>query len=177
VAASPRGKGVSGQAAAHRQGGRRCAPTSLGLLDFVARRKTHCAPRRALRSNSCDESEHEARKRAATKSSKPRRLATMRRGLPGHAFAADMVGARRLHAHHVSSLCDADPRPSLAAESARSADRHSMSPCRVPPAATRGCTEGNRLLAAPTWIPGQARDDSPLASMCPRRVPSAATRG
>src|SRR6185436_10237277 len=108
----------------------------------------------------------------------------MRRGLPGHDFAADIVGARRLHAHHVSlrqavpgggdfcggcdawpgggracalrkltrrtclngapfgarsELCDADPRPSIAAESERSGDRHSMSPCRVPPAATRGC--------------------------------------
>ena len=42
--AKARGKIVSGQAAAHRQGGRCCAPTPLGLLDFVARRTTHCAP-------------------------------------------------------------------------------------------------------------------------------------
>src|SRR6187551_124077 len=85
-----RGKGVSGQAAAHRQGGRCFAPTPLSLLDFVARRKTRCAPRRALRSNSCDESVHEAL-RAATKSSKPRRLATMHRGLPEHAFAETVL--------------------------------------------------------------------------------------
>ena len=39
-----RGKVVSGQAAAHRQGGRCFAPTSLGLLGFVARRGTHYAP-------------------------------------------------------------------------------------------------------------------------------------
>ncbi len=32
------------------------------------------------------------------------------------------------------------PGPSIAAESERSGDRHSMSPCRVPPAATRGAT-------------------------------------
>ena len=37
-----------------------------------------------------------------------------------------------------SEFCDADPRPSIAAESERSGDRHSMGPRRVPPAATRG---------------------------------------
>ena len=46
---------------------------------------------RPLRSNRCGESVHDARKRAATKSSKPRRLATMRRGLPGHAFAETLL--------------------------------------------------------------------------------------
>ena len=137
---------------------------------------------RPLRSNRCDESVDEAL-RAATKSSKPRRLATMRRGLPGHDFAETwlvlVVGAptmlargRRYPAGAISvaaamlglgsgalgalrkltrrtclngaafrarsELCDADPRPSIAAESERSGDRHSMSPRRVPPAATRG---------------------------------------
>ena len=42
-----RGKVVSGQAAAHRQGGRCFAPTSLGLLGSVARRGTHFAPKAA----------------------------------------------------------------------------------------------------------------------------------
>ena len=37
-----------------------------------------------------------------------------------------------------SEFCDADPRPSIAAKSQRSGDRHSMRPRRVPPAATRG---------------------------------------
>ena len=46
-------------------------------------------------------------------------------------FERSALGAR-------SEFCDADPRPSIAAESERSGDRHSMSPRRVPPAATRG---------------------------------------
>ena len=123
---------------------------------------------RPLRSNRCDESVHEARKRAATKSSNPRRLATMRRGLPGHDFAETLLvfdgctptllargrrypagahfcggcvlglGAGGLRASYTDSsqlsersalqarseFCDADPRPSIAAQSQRS--------CRAP---------------------------------------------
>jgi hypothetical protein len=40
----------------------------------------------------------------------------------------------------------ADPRPSIAAESARSADRHSASGCRLPPAATRETTTQEQPL-------------------------------
>src|SRR4030095_5982270 len=57
---------------------------------------------RPLRSNRCDESVHEARKRAATKSSKPRRLATMRRGLPGHAFAETGLALDACTPHELS---------------------------------------------------------------------------
>ena len=76
------GRGASGKAVGA------FAPTPLGLLDFVAASRNSLRALRPLRSNRRDESVHEARKRAATKSSKPRRLATMRRGLPGHDFVA-----------------------------------------------------------------------------------------
>ena len=162
-----------GELAAHRQGGLRALSMySPGLL-LVSWPPSQNSLRaqRPLRSDSCDKSVYEARKRAATKSSKPRRLAKMRRGLPGHDFAETWLALDgRKTAHHVSSrqavpgrglisvaaamlglgagalarivtdssrlfersglrarseLRDADPRPSIAAKSERSADRHS----------------------------------------------------
>src|SRR4051812_25357592 len=87
-------KVVCVQAAAHRQGGRRFAPTPLGLLDFVARRTTRSAPfgpalkqvRRV--SSRCASRSHEIEQ---TQAPRP----PMRRGLPAHAFAETGL-ARRL---------------------------------------------------------------------------------
>ena len=130
---------------------------------------------RRVSSRSAQARGHEIKQTQAPRNDAPRPARTR--------LCRDIVGARRLHAHHVSSrqavpgggdfcggcdarpgggracalrkltrrsclngapfgarseFCDADPRPSIAAKSERSGDRHSMSPCRVPPAATRG---------------------------------------
>ena len=172
---------ASRQAAAHRRGGRCFAPTPLGLLDFVARRTTHFAPKaapfkqvRRVSSRSAQARGHEIKQTQAPRNDAPRPARTR--------LCRDMVGARRIARPPCSSrqavpgggdfcggcdarpgvgracalreltrrsclngaafrarseFCDADPRPSIAAESERSADRHSMSPRRVPPAASQ----------------------------------------
>ena len=62
AASSRRGRRVPGRGSYC--GGLRFAPTPLRCSAWGRRRRTRCAPRRALRSNSCDESVYEARKRA-----------------------------------------------------------------------------------------------------------------
>jgi hypothetical protein len=58
-----------------RQGGRRIAPTEPAMTGFAAASQNSLRAPRPLRSNSCDESVHEARKRAGRKTGHRRRLA------------------------------------------------------------------------------------------------------
>ena len=62
-------------------------------------------------------------------------------------LAASVRTQRPQGAERVTRL---DPKPSTTAESARSDDRRSMSPCRAPPAATPGCSSASDVRTKAT---------------------------
>ena len=93
-----RGKGMPGQAAALRFGGRRVAPTPLRCSVSWPRRRTHCAPcGRCVRTTSTSQTTM----RAARAATSPVLLGTSeaRLRLPGRAFAEPAVScvSRRTH--------------------------------------------------------------------------------
>ena len=90
-------------------GGLRFAPTPLRCSAWGRRRTTRYAPRRALRSNSCDESVYEARKRARPQAEHRSRHRNRPAGyrLP----RGDVVGVRPSSANNVSAKsCPGRPR-------------------------------------------------------------------